>query len=392
MAIPIKGTDMVSTPGGIYIHVPFCLAKCPYCDFYSTTNLNLIPDYLDALVSEIRQCAHPVRAVDSIYFGGGTPSTLSARQIDRILAGLKEHFRVDAAAEITLEVNPGTVDQETLSDYRSAGINRLNIGIQSLNDRALSLLGRIHDARQGLDTFGWARQSGFDNIGIDLIYGLPGQTEKQWMHELSAAADLGAQHLSCYTLTLEKGTPLSREVKNGKISLLDEALTGDLFSLTSGFLSCHGYYQYEVSNFARVPTPDTTDYRSRHNRKYWTFAPYLGFGPAAHSFMDNRRWWNMRSLRGYLEALGSARSPVAEMETLTREQQMTEYIYLGLRQTVGIDMSDFESRFDLNFYRWYEHEIACLLDEGVIDIYHQWIRTTAKGMRFLDQVVGRLID
>jgi oxygen-independent coproporphyrinogen III oxidase len=380
-----------TTAAGIYIHVPFCLAKCHYCDFYSITDLNLIPDYLETLLVEAKQCRQAVSAVDTIYFGGGTPSVLSAQQIESILSHLHACFVVDPAAEITLEINPGTVTPEKLSGYRSVGINRLNIGLQSTHDQTLRLLGRIHTAKQGLDTYRFAKQSGFDNIGLDLIYGIPGQTEKQWRAELAAGVALGAQHLSCYTLTLEPGTPLSIKVSNGTIAHLDEAIIGELFSFTGDFLNHNGYRQYEVSNYARVSIADKADYRSRHNQKYWTFAPYLGFGPAAHSFLDNRRWWNIRSLGGYIEAIQSARSPIAETETLDQEQQMMEYIYLGLRQTAGIDTFDFESRFDLNFYRWHEHDIACLLDEGLIEIYDRWIRTTARGMRFLDQVVGRLI-
>ncbi len=383
---------VTSPAAGIYIHVPFCVAKCPYCDFYSVTSLNLIPDYLEALLIEINRCDVAVPTADTVYFGGGTPSTLSPRQIESIFDGLHDRFSIDSAAEITLEMNPGTVDPQRLADYRSAGINRLNIGLQSFSDLNLRWLGRIHDARQGRDSFRWARQSGFDNIGLDLIYGLPGQTEKQWGAELSAAVDLGAEHLSCYTLTVEPGTPLGRKAGRKKIAPLNEELIGALFSLTREFLEHHGYRQYEVSNYARVSPADTIDYRSRHNRKYWTLAPYLGFGPAAHSFMDNRRWWNKRSLKAYVAAIASHQSPLSEMETLSREQQMMETIYLSLRQTEGIDTIAFESRFDLNFYRWHEHEIALLLNEELIEIHHQWIRTTARGMRFLDQVIDRLTD
>ena len=390
--LPAQSIVETLTSAGIYVHVPFCMAKCPYCDFYSITDLKLIPDYLEALIAEINRCKAVLPAVDTIYFGGGTPSTLSPRQVGHILDRLHDCFAIDPNSEVTLEINPGTVDRKKLIDCRSAGINRLNIGLQSLNDQTLRWLGRIHDARQGMDTFRWARKSGFDNIGLDLIYGIPGQTEKQWAAELSAVAEISADHLSCYTLTLEPGTPLSMKAKSGQITPLDEALTGALFSFTGEFLNSHGYRQYEVSNYARISDSDRIDYRSRHNRKYWNFAPYIGFGPAAHSFMGNRRWWNTRSLEAYLDAMNSTQFPIAEMETLSRDQQIMETIYLGLRQTAGIDTADFESRFDLNFYRWYEHEISLLLNEGLIEIYHRWIRTTPRGMRFLDQVVDRLTD
>lgn len=394
--IPLNGKNSTrcvdSTAAGIYIHVPFCLAKCQYCDFYSVTDLNSIPDYVEALLAEVSRSRQRVPAVDSVYFGGGTPSMLAPQQIERILAHLGSCFTMDPATEITLEINPGTVDPQKLAGYRWAGINRINIGLQSLNDQTLGFLGRIHTARQGTDTIGWARQSGFDNIGLDLIYGIPGQTVKQWRAELSALADLGVQHLSCYTLTLEPDTPLSVKIAKGMIKPLSETAVGALFSITRNLLSRLGYRQYEVSNYARISASDTTDYRSRHNRKYWTFAPYLGFGPAAHSFLDNRRWWNKRSLDAYLDAIKAGQSPSAEMESLSREQQIMEYIYLGLRQTAGIDTADYESRFDADFYRSHEPEVSRLKDEGLIEDIPRWIRATARGMRFLDQVVGRLIN
>lgn len=389
--IPAPSPPETSTAAGIYVHVPFCVAKCHYCDFYSVSTLNRIPDYLEALLLEIDQCNAVLPDVDTLYFGGGTPSVLLPRQIERIITHLKGRFSVDPASEITMEVNPGTVTPEKLAGYRSAGINRLNIGFQSLSDLRLRQLGRIHSVRQGLDTLHWARQKGFENIGLDFIYGIPNQSERQWRTELSQIVELGVQHLSCYTLTVEPGTPMSVKVKDREITPLNEAVTGALFSLTREFLDSHDYRQYEVSNYARVDHSGGNDYRSRHNRKYWTFAPYLGFGPSAHSYMDNRRWWNTRSLEAYLEALQSATSPIADEETLSREQQIVEFVYLSLRQTVGIDTIDFESRFDLNFYRWYEHEISLLLNEELIELHHQWIRTTPRGMLLLDQVVERLI-
>ncbi len=376
---------------GIYIHVPFCVAKCPYCDFYSITNLDPIPDYLAALHLEIDRCESVLPMFDTIYFGGGTPSTLAPRHVGRILEHLGKRFSLATSAEITLEMNPGTVDPQKLSGFRFAGINRLNIGLQSLDEDTLRLLGRVHDARQGRESFEWARQYGFDNIGIDFIYGVPGQTQKQWERDLSGAVDLGAEHLSCYTLTLEPGTMMSEKINSGKMPPPDEALTGDLFSFTGDFLDCNGYFQYEISNHARTPEADTIDYRSRHNCKYWNFAPYLGFGPAAHSFMDNRRWWNRPSLGDYLNAIQNGLSPVAETETLTREQQIIEFIYLGLRQAVGIDTQEYRLRFDDDFCTRHDEALCSLAAEGLIERTPPRVRATARGMRFLDRVVDRLI-
>ena len=383
--------DVNFDAAGIYVHVPFCLSKCPYCDFYSITDLDAIPDYLKALCLEIERCEIALPIVDTIYFGGGTPSTLTPRQIETIIDRLYKRFTIDPAAEITLETNPGTADPQKLSGFRSAGVNRLNIGLQSLDDESLRLLGRIHDAGQGRDAFDWARKAGFDNLGIDLIYGIPGQSEDRWAFDLSGAVGLGAEHLSCYTLTIEPGTEMSKRIKTGRMASQDEALTGDLFSFTHDFLSRHGYRQYEVSNYARVSDDDAIDYRSRHNRKYWNFAPYLGFGPAAHCFLDNRRWWNLRSLLQYLNAVESGLSPIAETESLNRDQQIIEYVYLSLRQTDGIDTDGFKKRFGEDFNGKNENDLAILTTEGLVEQADRKIRATSLGMRFLDRVVDRLI-
>lgn len=388
--------DMPSTPdqpGGIYIHVPFCREKCAYCDFYSITALDRVPDFIQALATELRLSCHRIPAADTIYFGGGTPSLLTPRQIAEMLTAVHTRFEMSSDVEVTLEVNPGTVTPVTLRGFRDAGVNRLNIGLQSLDDAALRFLGRIHTAGQGVETYERAREAGFDNVGLDLIYGLPDQTVSQWAHQLAAVARLGADHLSCYTLTLEAGTPLARKVDQGAVDPPDEGLVGDLFAYTAQWLNANGYRQYEVSNFARcAPAPgDRIDRRSRHNRKYWTFAPYLGFGPAAHSFMNGRRWWNHRRLDRYLAELAAGRPPVAETETLTPEQQMIEFVYLGLRQTDGIDITDFKRRFGRHFLDCFDRPAHELLREGLMEKAVGRIRLTGRGMRFLESVVGRLL-
>ena len=380
-----------TTAAGIYIHVPFCLAKCHYCDFYSITDLNLIPDYIDALLSEINLCRQMAPVADTIYFGGGTPSVLTPRQVGMILEHVRSSVSVTEDAEITLEVNPGTVDKQKLSAYRVLGINRLNIGLQSLNEKTLGVLRRIHSAKQGLDAYRWARTIGFDNVGLDLIYGIPGQNLKMWDGELSDAANLGAEHLSCYTLTVETGTPLCISVRNGLVKPLDEKIAGELFTFTADYLNSHGYRQYEISNYARHAADDDVDWRSRHNRKYWNFAPYLGFGPAAHSFLDNRRWWNLRSIRRYIEAIKAGKSPMAGSETLTRDQQIMEFVYLGLRQTDGIDCADFKLRFDTDFFDFYEPMVTRLVDDHLMVKTLRGVRLTAWGMRFMENVIDRLL-
>lgn len=335
---------------------------------------------------------HRVSGADTIYFGGGTPSLLTPVQIVQMLEGIHTFFSIAPDAEITLEVNPGTVNKAALAAYRAAGINRINIGLQSTNDRSLTFLGRIHTAKAGVDTFRWARATGFDNIGLDLIYGIPGQTRHSWEAEMARVVALVPDHLSCYSLTTEPGTPLAAKVKNRQIHLPDEQTAGDLFSVTTAYLNRNGFRQYEISNFARYAAGDNADRRSRHNRKYWTFTPYLGFGPAAHSFLDHTRWWNHRSLANYLADLKMGKRPVAQTERLTREQQILEFVYLGLRQTDGIDTVDFASRFKADFYDLFKSPVRRLLREGLVRQSAGQIRLTHRGMRFLEHVVDRLLS
>ena len=381
-----------ATPAGIYIHVPFCRAKCPYCDFYSVARPEGIADYLTALASELERSPHQGIAVDTVYFGGGTPSLLTPDQIGSILSRVRAGFAVAAGAEITLEVNPGTVDAAALRGYRAAGINRLNIGLQSVDDRHLNFLGRIHTADQGIGTLGWARDAGFDNVGLDLIYALPGQGMDEWQRELAVVVKLGAEHLSCYTLTLEPGTPMAAREARGDFAALDEQTAAALFSFTIDFLNRSGYRQYEISNFARVDGAAAIDRRSRHNRKYWTSAPYLGFGPSAHSFLDNRRWWNHRSLARYLDELRQGRSPQAGEERLSREQRIVECVYLGLRQTDGIDRQDFHARFGADCLSLFGAAAEPLIGEGMLAASTSHIRLTPRGMLLLESVAGRLLN
>ena len=383
---------MNTQPAGIYLHIPFCRAKCPYCDFYSITTLDRIDAFNQALLTELESRRHQVPLVDTIYFGGGTPSVLTPSQISRLIDAIGSCFRVSSDAEMTLEVNPGTVDPDSLADYRKAGVNRLNIGLQSVDNRTLSFLGRIHTAEEGLKTYGDARESGFANIGLDLIYAVPGQTVGQWQREMAAVAQLEPEHLSCYTLTLEHGTPMQQQVQTGRVRLPEDKTVGDLFAATAPFLNANGYRQYEISNFARLESNQTIDFRSRHNRKYWNFSNYLGFGPGAHSYCERRRWWNHRDLDDYIAALARGRSPEAGGEELSRDQQIMEAVYLGLRQTDGIDGQAFRSRFGTDFFATFEKRIAPLMQERLLEKKVNRLRLTAKGMLLLESVVGRILD
>jgi len=288
---------MQTEPAGIYIHVPFCLRKCRYCDFYSVAQLNQRDAFVKALQREIELAPDP-GPVDSLYFGGGTPSLLDPDQVAAILTAARARFEFLSDVEITLEANPGTVDKATLTDFKTAGVNRLNLGIQSFENRQLAFLGRIHTATEARQSIEAARAAGYSNLGLDLIYGLPGQNPVEMAREVEAAVAPEPEHLSCYLLTYEQGTPLDKDREFGKVTPLPEKDAADLFLEIRKLLSAHGYRQYEISNFAR-----SEQYFSRHNQKYWNFAPYIGLGPAAHSFIEPVRYWNHRELPDYLSDL-----------------------------------------------------------------------------------------
>jgi len=373
--------------GGIYIHVPFCVRKCAYCDFYSCTALNKIPEYLDALIHEMEMVQDFPSCFDTIYFGGGTPSTLEPEQIQRVIDSVCKRFSIAPNPEITIEANPGTVNVEKLAGYQQAGINRINIGVQSFSDRTLAFLSRIHSAEDAVCAVEMARSAGLNNIGLDLIYGLPGQTQRLWLSDLKAAIALGPQHLSCYMLTYEPGTQMENNLISGRFRPLPDKAVGQLYELTVRYLADSGLDQYEVSNFS---TSRKT--RSRHNQKYWTHAPYMGLGPAAHSMIGNRRSWNVRSLETYLRRIGQGQLPIEETEELDRRQLMMETLYLRLRCVDGISITDFERQFDLDFKQLFDSAISMVAADGFLEIINDQCRLTRKGMLFADGVAARFID
>lgn len=378
--------NLHSTPGGIYVHIPFCERKCPYCDFYSITDLSLRKGFIDALEREIEMTDAGALHFDSLYIGGGTPSLLVPDDIGRIVDTVLEAFTFSADVEITLEVNPATVDFDKIGGYRQAGINRLNIGVQSFQNRNLKFLGRIHNSTEAEEAVTLARKAGFDNIGLDLIYGLPGQTRAEWIGDLRRAVDLHPEHLSCYMLTFETGTPLDINRQQGRVVPLPEAEVGRLFELTVEFLQDHGYCQYEISNFGAVRAPAGEPMVSRHNQKYWTFAPYLGFGPGAHSFVAPERYWKYRDVSLYMQYLAAGRLPVEEKERLTGEQLMIEAIYLGLRMTRGIDLDKFTAMFNLDFRHVFQETIAGFEKDGLLTVSNRYCFLTRKGMALLDSI------
>jgi oxygen-independent coproporphyrinogen-3 oxidase len=372
---------------GIYIHFPFCERKCRYCDFYSITDLNRIPEFLEALKAEMHLTGVSGIKADTLYIGGGTPSLLTPKQMGQIVDWTALYFNLGASAEMTFEINPATASTRDLQDYAAFGFNRINIGVQSFNDQNLAFLGRKHDSQQALAAVRAAKEAGFNNIGIDLIYGLPDQTPGAWKKDLMQAIRLGPKHLSCYILSYEPYTPLHQDLQASRFTPLSDLAAAELFRLTHDFLSAAGYEHYEISNFAQG-----SRWRSIHNQKYWNFVPYFGFGPAAHSFNPPKRWWNHRSIDRYLEDIQQGIQPISEDEELNEEQRMIEALYLGLRQSDGIDYDHFQQAFQIDFKLYFHTALDRFEAENWIKLDDRSCRLTVEGMLFVDRVVDELVE
>jgi len=366
---------------GLYIHIPFCKTKCPYCNFYSTTDLYLKEGFLQALAVEMAFYREAFPFFDTLYIGGGTPSVLNGKEFATLFRHIHDHFSLSPEAEITVEMNPADHDADMLSLLRNLGVNRLNIGVQSFNDSILTFLGRRHNAREAREALALSCSAGFAHIGLDLIYGVPGQDMSSWMADLQYAKDLPIDHLSCYQLSLERDTPLGSRFQNSEFFLPDEQMQLEFFKKTSAFLSEAGFLHYEVSNFARG-----TDAMARHNQKYWRHIPYLGLGPAAHSFNGRKRWWNRRSLEAYLDDLAKGISPVEEEEGLRSEQLRLETLFLGFRTAAGVNIDAFNRNFNTDLLREKAVMLKHLQQEGLVVIENGYIRPTLNGMALADQL------
>ena len=332
----------------IYVHIPFCVKKCGYCDFYSVTDLSIIPDYIKSLQKEIETRSDSKDKINTIYFGGGTPSLIPVKEVENLIETITEKFSVSNDIEITLEVNPGTIDLNYLRQLKSIGINRLSIGVQSFNDEKLKFLGRIHRADQAEKILNNAISAGFTNISLDMIYGLSFETKKIWLNDLKKAASMMPPHISCYMLTIEPGTPFGEKQKKSLISSLDSDVMTRLFKLTSQVLAEYGFEHYEISNFAKDRKS-----RAKHNSKYWEMTPYYGFGASAHSYNGKSRYWNYKNIESYIKEIGSGKLPVQGREALTRKQKMLEKVMLRLRTMEGLDINEFEKKFQVSFKQQY---------------------------------------
>lgn len=363
---------------GIYVHIPFCKQKCKYCDFISfKCNENKIENYVDCVIKEIIDKAAEVKErIDTIYIGGGTPSIVSAYYIQKIISTIKENYKVLKNAEITIEINPGTVNEEKLKKYKEIGVNRLSIGLQSTNDKLLEMLGRIHKYKDFEDVYEAARGVGFNNINVDLMIGLPNQTMDDVDTSLFKIIDKNPEHVSVYSLILEEGTQLFDLVSEGKLELPSEDIERKMYWNVKKILEKNGYIHYEISNYAKQK------YESKHNLNCWNQHEYLGFGLASHSYYGGVRYSNITDLKSYIE---NCKREEAVYNVVFHEHQdknlmMKEYMLLGLRKISGVQISKFKRKFVDNPLYVFRNELNKLIDEGLIEVDVDFIKLTSKGI------------
>jgi len=394
---------MRSTSLALYVHIAFCQAKCPYCDFNSYAGLErLMAPYVDTLIAEMALWREPTRdaRVTSVFFGGGTPSFLPLADTERIVAAIRRSFRLAPAAEITVEANPGSSDSARLAGLRRIGFNRLSLGVQSFQNDELRLLGRIHSAAEAREAYRAARRSGFENVNLDLIYGLPAQPLAAWQRTLSEAIALRPEHLSLYALTLEEGTPLAADVAGGRLPAPDPDLAADMYLWAGEALAAAGYQQYEISNWA-LP-----GYRCRHNLVYWRNQPYLGLGAGAHSCLDGYRFAAVRDPRAYIRDVAAAGARplggdlpsflaglphLEDVVRVTDARAMAETAILGLRLVEGLSLAAFRRRFGVGFLSVYGPAVAELANLGLLERANGRLRLTASGRLLSNEAFVRLL-
>ena len=369
-------------PIGLYVHVPFCVSKCAYCDFASYAGRETdIPRYVDAVISEITrrsaETGHP--KADTVFLGGGTPSLLGEFQITRLLDALFEAFPIDKDAEITCECNPGSLTAPFAQSLRKANVNRLSLGAQARQPRLLRLIGRIHDWEKVIASVETAHRVGLENINLDLMLGLPSQTISDVRETLEAALALGPTHLSCYSLMVEEGTPICRDITVGKLALPNEETERDMYELARQTLAEHGFHQYEISNFARE------GYACRHNVGCWTRVPYLGFGSAAHSFFQECRTMNPAKLDAYLAGEGP------QTEQISREEARFESMMLGLRMTRGVKNEDFTRMHGMSIREAFGEKLDKPINGGLLEWHEGGLRLTRLGMDLQNSVLVDLL-
>lgn len=367
-------------PLELYVHIPFCVRKCQYCDFLSGPSDEETKDrYIEALLKEIRAAEHTEDyEIVSVFIGGGTPSALKAEAIASIMRTLQEKFFFCEDAEVTIEANPGTVDPEKLMIYRNVGINRLSLGLQSTDAEELKLLGRIHSYEEFLKSYEWAREAGFSNINIDLMFAIPGQTGEAWRQHLYQVAELNPEHISAYSLIIEEGTPFAEQ----NLDLPDEDTEYQMYEDTAEILERYGYRQYEISNYAKQ------GYMCRHNAGYWQRLEYLGFGLGASSLYGGMRFSNTHQMQEYLKESRNPDQIRKDVTVLSRNEQIEEFMFLGLRMTEGISEKKFEENFNVRLMDIYGDILQKYEETGFMEHIETKWRLTRKGIHVSNHILA----
>ena len=370
---------------GIYFHIPFCKTRCTYCDFYTQTDFSLQQDVVNAMLREIEiRKTYLSEEVETIYFGGGTPSTLSVADIKNLLKAVNSFFSVNEDAEITLEANPDDLSAGYLKELIKTGVNRLSIGIQSFDDLQLKAINRRHTARAALDSINVAHQTGFENISIDLIFGLPGQSLESWKMQVDMAVKLRVQHISAYGLTYEQGTPLWHRMKSGKIIPTDDDTMIEMYNYLVETCSKSNFEHYEISNFAKP------GHRSRHNSAYWKQRPYLGIGPAAHSYDGNSRQWNVSSNKKYCSFI-SENQPFFEKEILTLPDKYNDFVMVSMRTIEGIDLESLKNNFGEKLHDFCLQSAEKYIQVSKIVRKFNFLRLTPEGIHISDKIIADMM-
>ena len=374
---------MKGKPGSLYIHVPFCAKKCIYCDFFSIPyDETRAVRYMDSAVKELEMTRDRASVLDTIYIGGGTPTTMPAGSLVMIARKIKDLFEVSDKAEVTIEANPGTIDQEKARALHDAGISRFSIGAQSFDDDQLRLLGRIHTSEETVSAIGAVRSAGVPNISIDLIYGIPGQTHDGWLHTIDEAVGLYPAHISAYELTPERGTPLYELISQGRIAKPDEENIVRMYYSAIEKLEAEGYGHYEISNFARP------GFECRHNLNYWNRGEYIGIGAGAHGFIGGIRTRNACDVDKYINAIEGGRLPVEESSEISREDALKEAVFLGLRKMEGLNITEIGQAFGVDIVKAARE----LIVEGLLRSEGESLRLTRKGVVVSNTVIAELFE
>ncbi len=371
----------------LYVHIPFCVGKCFYCGFYSTLySPKKADEFLDALYLEVEQCQKQFtgRRIGTVFIGGGTPTVLSDEQLSRLTALLREKFHLDDAVELTVEANPNSVTGIGLAFLFQQGVNRLSLGIQSFSDQTLRTLGRPHCVRQGNEAFMLARATGFRNVGIDLIFGIPGQSVMEWERTIDAAAVLHPEHISAYSLSLDEGSQFARQAQQDKLVLPDDDTAAEMYEVAVRKLHQAGYHRYEISNFS-LP-----GFACRHNQNYWNRGEYLGIGPGSASFVGGKRYGNVADFDEYVRRLAVGRSAISHEEMVGADSAAREFLLLGLRTAQGVDLHRLQKEYGTVFFEQMEESMRALETAGLLFLENGYLRLTDRGFLLSDEVLARL--